>query len=1623
MRRRPISMSAGARIRKGGIGSAACLFFLLSLMMPAAAGAADIKTNTLRADIETLAGFTDRSTGTPGSTAAARYIKKRLSDMGFDTIRSQKFSLPVLRHRGSLLEIPEKGVSVPLHPIKNNAISPGTIPDRGITGPLYYVGTGRFQDFNDKPIQGAILLMEMDSGKNWLQAASLGAAALIYVDRGPTPKSFFDEKLELTPLRFPRFWMPADVATDIFGPYQTAPAGRLAAEIQLTSDIRWESADGENIYTVIEGANPKLSEELIMVEAFYDSAVLVPGLSPGADEACGIAALLRLARFLKENPPGRSVLLVASSGHAQTLTGIREFIWSLKTRSRYLRKAKKELKAVIKKNRRVIKLLQRFKPGTQVAVGPEAEKEEALILEALSDEIKTEADRISRRLMRLRLEATRQEETPIIEQLADERLLLRRLGWRTDYRNLKPEENRKLSQLIPQAVKWHKAILKDAKRQQTQLKDATRLRSLVKSMELSAVISLHLSSRGDGFGAFNQGWLFPLKAQINRVSAYSLMDEVLREGAAGLVETGKAPPIFKDTLRPSRRRSWQSWFIDRPPLGGEISAIAAYHGITFATTHDARPFWGTPYDLPETVDMENLLRQSRMVNGLVRHLSVAEKLHEEIYPRDGFGSVTGRANFLRHGELFADLPAPGSMILAYQGPGRHHVMVDTMGKFQIKGVADKKHVLHKVIIEGYRFDPVTGAVIWAIDKKQTGKPAYRVKMQRRFMETDLVMFACRETSLFNLLEPRSFRYMTKINVLDGRRESRPLRYWWSRIDTRASTLASIYLEPGSWLKMTLSDTVLQNKLILTNASEDQSMGTGYRVDDWPVIYNTEYRVARDMWQLLEPRIQNLEKHGVFNERIRNLQDEGTRALKSAKASLSAHQYDRFAEASKAAWALASRVYDHVEKTQKDVLFGVLFYIALFVPFAFCLERLLFSYSDIYKRIIAFSTILLLVIGMIYQVHPAFQLAYSPMVVILAFFIMGLSLIVTLIIFFRFEDEMVLLQSRAKRLQTGEISRWKAFTAAFFLGVSNLRRRRVRTGLTCMTLIILTFTIMSFTSVKSLRHHTRLLFDTRAAYQGFLFKNVNWDDLPPETDGVISNAFYGKGVVAPRVWLEEEDRTRATVIPIHYKDRTFEARGMLGLSAREAAVTGMDRILVGGRWLAETDRHAILLPDRLAEQLGIDPARPEGHRVKVWGVPFEVAGVFSSRELMAETDLDGEPLTPVTFPSETTIEMTEVEMEALESGDDIRGFQSRYQHIDGDLTVIVPYRTLLAAGGHLKSAAVLPADGTATKTTARHLVDRFGLTIFSGEPGGTYLNNAGDAMNYSGVPNIIIPLFISVFIVLNTMISSVYERKREIGIYTSVGLAPSHVSFLFIAEAVAFAVLSVVMGYLLAQTSASIFAGTSLWSGITVNYSSLAGVAAMLLVILVVLVSVIYPSKVAAQIAIPDVNRSWKLPTPEQNVMEVTLPFLVKYGEQKSCGGYLLSHLDGHADISHGLFSTGEIKFNLVSKKLPKKDDGSDERAEFLKISSRVWLAPFDFGIMQQVEMDFVPAKEEGGFLVIHVRLIRKSGEANAWGRVNKAFINQLRKQLLVWRSLDDDLRDRFKEELTLKRDPGEAAEG
>jgi hypothetical protein len=1593
------------------------LVFFLLLFIAMSSAATTVQTpaaDLFSSDIQEFAAFGDRSTGTLGCAAAAALIKDRFTRLGLESIGSQLLTVPVIRHENSRLFLPDRQLSIAVQPVMLNAVAPQTIPAKGLQGPLVYVGAGELHHFNGKTVAGSIILMDIDSGKNWLHAASLGAKALIYLDSGTTPKMRYEDAFELTPIPFPRLRMDRDTARRVFGDFETAPEGVVAGKARLYSVIKWEEAAAENVYGVIPGADPQLKDQLVVVEAFYDTGALVPGMAPGADEAVGIGTLLDLARRLKRTPPGRSVMLLATAGHAQSLAGMREMIWSVRSRSRDLRDIQKRLKNTVKQSRDAEAMLgEVHEQGVMAYLRGQSTVKVPLgqaLLEAVGEPLKTAVDDISGRLMRLRLESKGDENQDRILELAQERRLLRRILWRTDLNNLVAEETTAIEQLIPQALKEYRQIASDAGRQEKVIRSAKSFRNLAKSMEIATIVSLHLSSHGDGFGAFNYGWLYPLRERVNRTASYRILDDVLRKGAGGVSSTESGLSLYRDTLRPSRLSSWQSYFLDRPPLGGEVSALAGYLGFTFVTVNDARPLWGTPDDRTVNVDSRFAARQSAQIAALIDTVSRAPELHDGSLPRDGFSTITGRAKFLRHGELFPDQPAPGTVIMAFQGEGRYYSMVDTMGMFYLKGVSTRKLVQDKVVIEAYRFDPENGHVIWAIDKKQTGKNAYRIKVQRTNVETDLVIFGCKQSVIFNLLEPRTFHYMNKYQLIDARREARPVRYSFSRLDTWSSIICSLFLEPGTPWKLTLSDTVLGWKMLLLNADDAHPQGQGYLVDEWPYVYRTNYKVARDMWALLGPRIRALEKHGIYNERISQMQQEGMTVLAQARKAVEERAYDRFSKAASRSWALATRVYSDVEDTQKDVLFGVLFYIALFVPFAFCMERLLFSFTNINRRIVAFLGILLVLIAVIYNVHPAFQLAYSPTVVILAFFIMGLSGIVTLIIYFRFEEEMIKLQQRARHLKSLEMGRWKAFVAAFLLGVSNLRRRRLRTVLTCATLIILTFTVMSFTSVKSLRQHTRLLFQERAPYNGYLFKTVNWNDLPLESLDIVANYFEGKAITAPRVWLEDENRTRTLDLTVQRLDRQYTAYGVIGLSPDEVRVTGMEQILVGGRWFLPAEDRVVLISDRTAQELGIDPGLRQEAEVLLWGMPFRVVGVFSGRSLTDTTDLDGEPLSTVTFPTEISMEMTEVEMEAIESGEEVRTYESRYQHVDADRMLIVPDGYLMSIGGKLKGIAVKPGDGLTTQTEAERLVDRFGLTLFAGEADGTFLYQASDTMSYSGVPNVVIPLVISVFIVLNTMIGSVYERKQEIGIYTSVGLAPSHVSFLFIAEALAFAVISVVLGYLLAQTTARLFAGTSLWTGITVNYSSIAGVAAMVLVILVVLASVIYPSRVAANIAIPDVNRSWKLPPAKGNRLQVTLPFLMNFREHLSIGGFLLDHFEGHQDISHGLFSAGKIEFSMAECRIDESEPDRRITAEargsvaqdeeFLQLSTDVWLAPFDFGIMQKVAVAFCRSAEDPGYLEIRILLERLSGEANAWRRINKAFLHEVRKTLLVWRSLD-----------------------
>ena len=66
----------------------------------------------------------------------------------------------------------------------------------------------------------------------------------------------------------------------------------------------------------------------------------------------------------------------------------------------------------------------------------------------------------------------------------------------------------------------------------------------------------------------------------------------------------------------------------------------------------------------------------------------------------------------------------------------------------------------------------------------------------------------------------------------------------------------------------------------------------------------------------------------------------------------------------------------------------------------------------------------------------------------------------------------------------------------------------------------------------------------------------------------------------------------------------------------------------------------------------------------------------------------------------------------------------------------------------------------------------------------------------------------------------------------------------------------------------------------------------------------------------------------------------------------------------------------------------------------LWLAPFDMGVSQYMQLEFLPTKVESVYTV-EIYIQRISGQDTFWQRVNHRFINGLRKEFLIWHTLEE----------------------
>ena len=1164
---------------------------------------------------------------------------------------------------------------------------------------------------------------------------------------------------------------------------------------------------------------------------------------------------------------------------------------------------------------------------------------------------------------------------------------------------------------------------------------------------------------------------------------------------------------FVNAISASGGKTWKTYIPGKIAFDSEVATLVGKTGIAFATIEDARVLTDTPLDTIDRVDLReggNLHQQAQTLASLLiqalRDAEMPTAARVGNFYCNLFGDVV---EFDARESALPNKPVPYPILTLRRKNktmmgvrGDLFVMGDNKGNFEMAGLAMEGRATSRLggvqEVEAYILDPDSGDIVYAPDLGNYGAKLLpnKIPINTRRRGCRVVTFPCVSTTIYDLVDQRYLRTLRELEVYDALTDSPPEKFgmskpWQQEGVSAAEPIALVYSEPETRIKVGMAYGQIGKRLLLIKATKSGMKnptlytGEGFVVRENGQIRLTPYVVVRDMWWLDENRSRLYKRFGISSDRLDKLHQFANEYLDRAETELLQNDYQQALKLARAAWGYESRAYPDVKQTGNDVVNGVMFYLALLMPFAYFMERLIFGFPNIHRQILGAFGIFLLVFFFLSQVHPAFQITTTPVIILIAFVVLALTVIVISIIVRKFEEQLEKIRQEGSNVYKADVGRLSASAAAFSLGISNMRKRKGRTILTCCTLVILTFTVISFTSVRTFMHPNRTsLPQVTPRYTGLLIRDQYWRPLEEpvltsvlndmqktqitvsalerllerksellakqgqqpidtaaalaslEQDGFIEKVdeepvLTVQNVVAPRAWYQSSGTGDQSFVqltrtqnpadpappthPLTGEALTFAANMLVGMNEHEPGVSGIDRYLQYGKWFDPGDSaswptewpYAIVLPKGMAELLKITESDMGKATVSVYGADFTVVGVLGIgfKDL---TDNDGEELTPVDY------QLMQQQRSRGATGDEtLEGELQKYLHLTPDSVAILPYEVVMNQGGTLRSVAVNmePRDedpqllGAIDKLDLimAPLMNRIALDFFVGRDKDTYLYSSIGMTSFSGMGNLFVPILIAALIVLNTMLGAVYERVREIGIYSSVGLAPVHIAFLFLAEACVYAIVGAVLGYLMGQAIATTLVNFGWLAGLTLNYSSMSTVVATIIVMVVVLLSTMYPALKASRMAVPDIERKWKLPEPEGDVWHFNLPFTVLAEEALGLNVFMRDYFEAHADESASDFYTDQVAF-------------SEADEDSYQIGMMVWLAPYDLGVSQSIKFVTSPVGgEEEDLYKITLEVHRESGEIASWKRVNRRFLNLLRKQLLIWRTFSVDIRAEFHE--------------
>ncbi|MEM2704703.1 MAG: FtsX-like permease family protein, partial [Candidatus Bathyarchaeia archaeon] len=775
--------------------------------------------------------------------------------------------------------------------------------------------------------------------------------------------------------------------------------------------------------------------------------------------------------------------------------------------------------------------------------------------------------------------------------------------------------------------------------------------------------------------------------------------------------------------------------------------------------------------------------------------------------------------------------------------------------------------------------------------------------------------------------------------------------------------------------------------VLTNSSLENPEGVGYLVteSEFRLTY-TALHIVRDLYNLLKSRSAILSTFRINDPLINLTRSKIESVLPKIYNSL---ENARFSEAYSliySAWNWEVQCYFQVARVINDVNMSAFFFFALLVPFSIIVEKAILHATD-KNRIIGVIGIFTLMTMIFCFFHPGAHLSGNAPVVITGV-IMIVSAIIILTAFSQ-ETLNVLKKIRTKILGFHFVERGQLsfYFTSLSIGIENLRRRRLRTLLTLITLILLTFALTSFTTIfPTLFPKESEVPEIKPSYQGILIRRAQGEpgrDLGKLLMEHIKAMVKEGAVVAPRYYYYPPLLTFFGQCEITGFNSTYAILAVLGLSPEEKDVTGVNELLEAGRWFISSDHYACIITDKVAKGLLVSP----GDTIIFQGIKLTVVGIVNSALSNLLIDLDGRLYTPL--DPRYLVGLTPQSLALTE-------FSEQYIPLTWDEILIVPSSLAESLGAYLSSIAIRIDDEVLIKKISQELsMMMYGFDIWFSHNNRIFVIRRSAVYEMGGLWAYLIPIIIiSMLTALLTMLGSVHERMREIGIFSSLGLSPKQVAVLFFAESAFFAVVSGIVGYLMSVGAVYIIYALDIFQhGLYSNYAATYVIILLSLLMSVTLLSTLYPALKASKLVTPSLERKWRVLTKPTGVeWEIPLPF---YAVSKEEAIGLLRYISEYFEAQM-LESGAEIFITRSIEFKPEEE----------KVFARVALAPFEMGVVQEVTLRTFISPDSGKYSFA-LRLKRVSGLHEVWLTRVRNFVDEVRKQFLIWGSLSREEKNKY----------------